>query len=53
MEEDFDEAAIIDLATAIQRGDRDNAFHALDQLIRDHANASAIRDRIDIARRQA
>jgi hypothetical protein len=50
---DIDEFALHDLARAIARGARDDAFAALDVLIRDHPQAASARERIQIARAAA
>jgi len=48
--EDLDEFALHDLARSIALGDRDEAFLALDVLIRDLPGVVAMRERIAIAR---
>lgn len=45
-----DEHLVKELASAIQRGNRDEAFVALDVLLRDHRRADVIRHWIDCAR---
>ena len=50
---EFDEFALHDLAPAIARGERDDAFAALDRLVRDHPHATAARERIAIAKASA
>lgn len=46
----LDESALHDLARAIALRDADEAFMALDVLIRDFSDATAMRERIAIAR---
>lgn len=48
--QEFDETALHDLAVAIAKRDPEDAFMALDMLIRDFASADAMRERIAIAR---
>nr|WP_314471094.1 hypothetical protein [uncultured Sphingomonas sp.] len=48
--QEFDETALHDLAVAIAKRDPEEAFMALDMLIRDFASADAMRERIAIAR---
>lgn len=50
---EFDEFALHDLAQAIGRGERDDAFAALDRLVGDHPYATSARERIAIARAAA
>ena len=47
---EIDEFALHDLARAIALGARDDAFAALDILIRDHPQAASARERIQIAK---
>ncbi len=48
--DELDEFALHDLARAIVLGKPDDAFAALDLLIRDHPHATAARERIAIAK---
>lgn len=48
-----DEHQVKDLAAAIQRGDRDGAFMALDVIIRDTEQPDVVRHWIDCAKATA
>lgn len=51
--DELDQNDPMELAGAIERGDREAAFVALDVMIRDHTRVTSMREWIDIARRAA